>query len=235
MSSRNIKLIAVRFNINDIFNDLQLHAWVELTCYFYCRSVLLLRVQASVASTLIFLNKLPLKLNPVIRPIMDSIKKEEQTLMQVSLNTGHSTPCLQNGFGRTKHKACVEHETRAMGQWRSFAPSPWRACVSGFLLTSRLPSLVCFNQHWKHMRSMKCHTLRAEQSLLLFSSCSWSRSRMRQNRTSKRQVPEALGLGALRVIRARAGAGRAFPSRWRVNLLFESLLVFDMPILPRIV
>ncbi|CAH3196884.1 unnamed protein product [Porites evermanni] len=41
-----------------------------------------IRVQASVASTLIFLNKLPLKLNPVIRPIMDSIKKEEQTLMQ---------------------------------------------------------------------------------------------------------------------------------------------------------
>ena len=41
------------------------------------------RVQASVASTLIFLNKLPMKLNPVIRPIMDSIKKEEQTIMQV--------------------------------------------------------------------------------------------------------------------------------------------------------
>lgn len=41
-----------------------------------------LRVQASVASTLIFLNKLPMKLNPVIRPIMDSIKKEEQTIMQ---------------------------------------------------------------------------------------------------------------------------------------------------------
>ena len=43
------------------------------------------RVQASVASTLIFLNKLPLKLNPVIRPIMDSIKKEEQTVIQVSI------------------------------------------------------------------------------------------------------------------------------------------------------
>jgi len=42
------------------------------------------RVQASVASTLIFLDKLPMKLNPVIRPIMDSIKKEEQTIMQVS-------------------------------------------------------------------------------------------------------------------------------------------------------
>ncbi|KAL9957258.1 hypothetical protein ACROYT_G038872 [Oculina patagonica] len=41
-----------------------------------------IRVQASVASTLIFLNKLPLKLNPIIRPIMDSIKKEEQTIMQ---------------------------------------------------------------------------------------------------------------------------------------------------------
>ncbi|XP_068672856.1 TATA-binding protein-associated factor 172-like [Montipora foliosa] len=41
-----------------------------------------IRVQASVASTLIFLNKLPLKLNPVIRPIMDSIKKEEQTVIQ---------------------------------------------------------------------------------------------------------------------------------------------------------
>ena len=43
----------------------------------------LYRVQASVASTLIFLNKLPRKLNPIIRLIMDSIKKEEQTIMQV--------------------------------------------------------------------------------------------------------------------------------------------------------
>ncbi|XP_067042900.1 TATA-binding protein-associated factor 172-like [Acropora muricata] len=41
-----------------------------------------IRVQASVASSLIFLNKLPMKLNPVIRPIMDSIKKEEQVVMQ---------------------------------------------------------------------------------------------------------------------------------------------------------
>ena len=41
------------------------------------------RVQASVASTLIFLNKLPRKLNPIIRLIVDSIKKEEQTIMQV--------------------------------------------------------------------------------------------------------------------------------------------------------
>ena len=57
----------------------------------------MLRVQASVASTLIFLNKLPLKLNPVIRPIMDSIKKEEQTLMQVSRNA----VTLQFAFGRS--------------------------------------------------------------------------------------------------------------------------------------
>ena len=48
----------------------------------YCL-LMMHRVQASVASTLIFLNKLPMKLNPVIRPIMDSIKKEEQTVMQV--------------------------------------------------------------------------------------------------------------------------------------------------------
>ena len=48
--------------------------------------VLFHRVQASVASSLIFLNKLPIKLNPVIRPIMDSIKKEEQVVMQVNVN-----------------------------------------------------------------------------------------------------------------------------------------------------
>ena len=54
----------------------------EHTRKMYCL-FMVYRVQASVASTLIFLNKLPMKLNPVIRPIMDSIKKEEQTIMQV--------------------------------------------------------------------------------------------------------------------------------------------------------
>ena len=63
----------------------------------------LLRVQASVASTLIFLNKLPLKLNPVIRPIMDSIKKEEQTLMQVSRNA----TILQLAFSRSRRLRVV--------------------------------------------------------------------------------------------------------------------------------
>ena len=99
----------MRFSINDIL----IRPSVEclsgiLTCFFYCRSILLFRVQASVASTLIFLNKLPLKLNPIIRPIMDSIKKEEQTLMQVSLNAVISqSECspfcsLQNGFWANK-------------------------------------------------------------------------------------------------------------------------------------
>lgn len=60
----------------------------------YCL-LMLYRVQASVASTLIFLNKLPMKLNPVIRPIMDSIKKEEQTIMQVC--TTHLI-CVNNAF-----------------------------------------------------------------------------------------------------------------------------------------
>lgn len=32
-----------------------------------------------------------------------------------------------------------------------------------------------------------------------------------------------------------SGSRSAFPSRWRVNLLFESLLVFHMHILPRLV
>lgn len=73
----------------------------------------LLRVQASVASTLIFLNKLPLKLNPVIRPIMDSIKKEEQTLMQVSRNAVILQLACRAVFGRTKHKAGKERKTRA--------------------------------------------------------------------------------------------------------------------------
>lgn len=101
-----------------------------LTCFFYCRSILLLRVQASVASTLIFLNKLPLKLNPIIRPIMDSIKKEEQTLMQVSLNAVILHLACRTVFGRAKHKAGVERETRATGKWRSSAPFPSRACLA---------------------------------------------------------------------------------------------------------
>lgn len=40
------------------------------------------RVQSSVAAALIALQQLPAKLNPVIRPIMDSVKKEEDSQMQ---------------------------------------------------------------------------------------------------------------------------------------------------------
>ncbi|XP_048575409.1 TATA-binding protein-associated factor 172 isoform X2 [Nematostella vectensis] len=40
------------------------------------------RVLCSAAGTLISLKKLPAKLNPVIRPIMDSVKREEETLIQ---------------------------------------------------------------------------------------------------------------------------------------------------------
>ena len=119
------------FSINDILIRLSVACLSRiLTCFFYCRSILLLRVQASVASTLIFLNKLPLKLNPIIRPIMDSIKKEEQTLMQVSLNAVILYLTCRTVFGRAKHKAGVERETRATGKWRSSAPFPSRACLA---------------------------------------------------------------------------------------------------------
>ena len=42
------------------------------------------RVQCCVAGTLIALKKLPPKLNPIIRPIMDGIKKEENSILQVT-------------------------------------------------------------------------------------------------------------------------------------------------------
>ena len=41
------------------------------------------RVLASIAASLISLNKLTAKLNPIIRPIMDSVKREEDLQMQV--------------------------------------------------------------------------------------------------------------------------------------------------------
>ena len=42
------------------------------------------RVQSSIAASLISLNKLTAKLNPIIRPIMDSVKREEDLEMQVN-------------------------------------------------------------------------------------------------------------------------------------------------------
>ncbi|XP_031555940.1 TATA-binding protein-associated factor 172-like [Actinia tenebrosa] len=51
-----------------------------------------IRVQCSIACTLIALKELPSKLNPVIRPVMDSIKKEEQTILQK--RTAGSLACL---------------------------------------------------------------------------------------------------------------------------------------------
>ena len=51
------------------------------SCFpFFC----VLRVQASVSVALVSMNQLPSKLNPIIRPIMASIKKEEDSLMQVA-------------------------------------------------------------------------------------------------------------------------------------------------------
>lgn len=110
-------LIALRVNINDIFVQSSFVCiYVECSLAISVVSFNFLRVQASVASTLIFLNKLPLKLNPVIRPIMDSIKKEEQTLMQVSQSAVILQLACRTVFGRTKRKACVERETRATGE-----------------------------------------------------------------------------------------------------------------------
>lgn len=41
------------------------------------------RVQASIASTVIRWNCLPDKMNPVVRPLMDSLKREENADLQV--------------------------------------------------------------------------------------------------------------------------------------------------------
>ena len=110
-------LIALRVNINDIFVQSSFVCiYVECSLAISVVSFNFLRVQASVASTLIFLNKLPLKLNPVIRPIMDSIKKEEQTLMQVSWNAVILQLACRTVFGRTKNIAGVERKTRATGE-----------------------------------------------------------------------------------------------------------------------
>ena len=121
-----------------LFNlHLSVYMWnVDLT---FVVSFNFLRVQASVASTLIFLNKLPLKLNPVIRPIMDSIKKEEQTLMQVSWNAVILQLACRTVFGRTKNIAGVERKTCATGERCSSIPSPSRvchACLPSFVLVS---------------------------------------------------------------------------------------------------
>lgn len=133
-------LIALRVNINDIFVQSSfVYIYVECWLAIFVVSFNFLRVQASVASTLIFLNKLPLKLNPVIRPIMDSIKKEEQTLMQVSRSAVILQLACRTVFGRTKRKAGVERETRATGEWRSSLPSPSRvshACLPSLVLVS---------------------------------------------------------------------------------------------------
>ena len=42
------------------------------------------RVLSSIAASLISLNKLTAKLNPIIRPIMDSVKREEDLQIQVN-------------------------------------------------------------------------------------------------------------------------------------------------------
>ena len=51
-----------------------------LSNYIYLSSTL--RVLSSVAAALVTLNRLTAKLNPVILPIMDSVKKEEDHHMQ---------------------------------------------------------------------------------------------------------------------------------------------------------
>ena len=45
------------------------------------------RVQCCVTGTLVLLRSLPAKLNPVIRPLMDCIKKESDPLLQVITHT----------------------------------------------------------------------------------------------------------------------------------------------------
>ena len=49
---------------------------------------------------------------------------------------------------------------------------------------------------------------------------------MRQNRTSKGKVLEALGWGALRAIRARAGAGARFPHAGALTFYSSPYLYF---------
>lgn len=44
------------------------------------------RVSAGLAGALVSLNGLPGKLNPVIRPLMDSIKTEQDPVLRVSIN-----------------------------------------------------------------------------------------------------------------------------------------------------
>ncbi|CAH1794395.1 unnamed protein product [Owenia fusiformis] len=46
------------------------------------QQILSIRVQGSIAGTLVILNHLPEKLNPVVRPLMDIIKKEENVQLQ---------------------------------------------------------------------------------------------------------------------------------------------------------
>ena len=137
----------------------------------------------------------------------------------------HTTTCLRKGFWANEAQSGRRSRNTRDGGMAFFCAFPV-ARVSRFLLTSRLPSLSCFNQHRKYMKSARCNTMRAEQSPLLFSSCFLPWSRMRQNRTSKGKVLEALGWGALRVIRARAGAGARFPHAGALTFYSSPYLYF---------
>ena len=53
------------------------------TCIFLLLKCLYCRVQSSIARAVVVLDAVPDKLNPVIRPLMECIKREENTLLQV--------------------------------------------------------------------------------------------------------------------------------------------------------
>ena len=55
-----------------------------ITGIYICRErFVYCRVQSSLAGALIKLNHFPPKMNPLIRPLMESIKKEENAQLQV--------------------------------------------------------------------------------------------------------------------------------------------------------
>ena len=56
--------------------------------------VLQLRVHTFAACAVVSLQQLPEKLNPIIKPLMETIKKEENTLVQNYAAMNHSTPGL---------------------------------------------------------------------------------------------------------------------------------------------
>ena len=125
--------------------DLHLHAWVEFWLVFLLSFYFAAQSSGQCRQHLDLSKQTSLKAESYYPTYYGFYKEGRADVNAGQSECSHTTPCLQNGFGRAKHKAGVERETRATEKWRSSAPFPsrvsrdsrsLRACLRSFVLTS---------------------------------------------------------------------------------------------------